>query len=232
MYIYRPVHYLLCFVCFLDVVLLVTCRKFTNQTNYVQEWVEWYRTTVSGFTSELFYSRKILVVHCKWKTFDICCALCILRLIISFVPVSRQNFSSQTKKYRSNGCTVDFNIYIRKDAARGISKFGLGHDVKVRLICLYFNQCSLNMCNYHISDLLFSNQFLWRCCPYNEERFQLIFASLLYIIWVSLNSQFKFWWYFMLINVSLKAFNEVVSFFLERKHACQESLFTAVSIEV
>ena len=147
MYIYRPVHYLLCFVCFLDVVLLVTCRKFTNQTNYVQEWVEWYRMTVSGFTSELFYSRKILVVHCKWKTFDICCALCILRLIISFVPVSRQNFRSQTKKYSSNGCTVDFNIHIGKDAARGISKFGLGHDVKVRLISPYFNQCSLNVCN-------------------------------------------------------------------------------------
>ena len=26
----------------------------------------------------------------------------------------------------SNGCTVDFNIYIGKDAARGISKFGFG----------------------------------------------------------------------------------------------------------
>lgn len=30
----------------------------------------------------------------------------------------------------SNGCTVDFKIYIGKDSARGISKFGLGHDVK------------------------------------------------------------------------------------------------------
>ena len=76
-----------------------------------------------------------------------CCALCMLRLIISFVPVSRQNFRSQTKKYSSNGCTVDFNIYIGKDAARGISKFGLGHDVKVRLISPYFNQWSLNMLN-------------------------------------------------------------------------------------
>ena len=47
----------------------------------------------------------------------------------------------------SNGCTVDFKIYIGKDSAREISKFGLGHDVKVRLISLYFNQCSLNMCN-------------------------------------------------------------------------------------
>ena len=36
----------------------------------------------------------------------------------------------------------------------------------------------------------------------------------------------------MPINVSLKAFNEVVSFLLERKHAFQESLFTAVSIWV
>ena len=35
--IYRPLHYLICFVCFLDVVLLVTCRKFTKQTNYAQE---------------------------------------------------------------------------------------------------------------------------------------------------------------------------------------------------
>ena len=44
----------------------------------------------------------------------------------------------------------------------------------------------------HISDLLFSNQFLWRCCPYNKEPFKLVFASILSIIWVSLNSQFKF----------------------------------------
>ena len=96
------------FYMFFDVVLLVTCQKFTKQTNCAQEWVKWYKTTVSGFTSELFYSWKILVVHCKLKAFDICCALCILRLIISFVPVSRQNFRSQTKKYSSNGCTVDF----------------------------------------------------------------------------------------------------------------------------
>ena len=46
--------------------------------------------------------------HCKWKALDICCALCLLRLIISFVPVSRQNVRSQTKKYSSNGYTVDF----------------------------------------------------------------------------------------------------------------------------
>ena len=39
-YIYRPVHDLRCFVCFLDVVLLVTCRKFTKQTNDAQKWVE------------------------------------------------------------------------------------------------------------------------------------------------------------------------------------------------
>ena len=36
-YIYRPVHYLMCYDCFLDVVLLVTCRKFTKQTNYAQK---------------------------------------------------------------------------------------------------------------------------------------------------------------------------------------------------
>ena len=168
MYIYQPVHYLICFVCFLDVVLLVTCRKFTKQTNYAQKWVEWYKVTLSGFTSELFYSWKILVVHCKWKAFDICCTLCILRLIISFALVSRQNFRSQTMKYSSNGCTVYFNIYNGKDAAKGMSKFGLGHDVKIRLISPYFDQCWRN---YHISDLLFSNQFLWRCCPYDKEPF-------------------------------------------------------------
>ena len=33
-----------------------TCRKFTKQTNYAEKWVEWYNMTVSGFTSELFYS--------------------------------------------------------------------------------------------------------------------------------------------------------------------------------
>ena len=114
---------------------------------------------------------KILVVHCKWKAFDICCTLCILRLIISFALVSRQNFRSQTMKYSSNGCTVHFNIYNGKDAAKGMSKFGLGHDVKVRLISPYFDQCWRNMCNYHISDLLFSNQFLWRCCLYDKEPF-------------------------------------------------------------
>ena len=36
-YIYQPVHYLIFFVCFLDVVLLVTCREFTKQTNYAQK---------------------------------------------------------------------------------------------------------------------------------------------------------------------------------------------------
>ena len=122
-------------------------------------------------SNEIFYFWKILVVHCKWKAFDICCTLCILRLIISFVPVSRQNFRSQTMKYSSNGCTVHFNIYNGKDAAKGMSKFGLGHDVKVRLISPYFDQCWRNMCNYHISDLLFSNQFLWRCCLYDKEPF-------------------------------------------------------------
>ena len=40
----------------------------------------------------------------------------------------------------SNGYTVDFNIYIGKDAARGISEFGLGHDVVVRLISPYYDQ--------------------------------------------------------------------------------------------
>ena len=40
----------------------------------------------------------------------------------------------------SNGYTVDFNIYIGKDAARGISEFGLGHDVVVRLISPFYDQ--------------------------------------------------------------------------------------------
>ena len=33
--------------------------KFTKQTNFAQEWVEWYKMTVSCFTSELFYSWKL-----------------------------------------------------------------------------------------------------------------------------------------------------------------------------
>ena len=40
----------------------------------------------------------------------------------------------------SNDYTVDFNIYIGKDAAREISKFRLGHDVVVRLTSPYYNQ--------------------------------------------------------------------------------------------
>ena len=67
------------------------------------------------------------------------------------------------------------------------------------------------MCN--TSQICYlSTNFLWRCCPYNKEPLKLIFALLLCIIWVSLNSQFKFRWYFMLINVSLKAFNELFPF--------------------
>ena len=142
MYIYRPVHYLLCFVCFLDVVLLVTCRKFTKQTNYAQEWVEWYKMTVSGFTSELFTLENTggaLQVKGFWYMlrfmyFEVDYLICL----------SRQNFRSQTKKYSSSGCTIDFRYCKR------ISTFGLGHYIKVRLTSLYFNQCSLNMCNYHI----------------------------------------------------------------------------------
>ena len=34
----------------------------------------------------------------------------------------------------SNGYTIDFNIYIGKDAARGVGEFELGHDVVVKLI--------------------------------------------------------------------------------------------------
>ena len=39
-----------------------------------------------------------------------------------------------------NGYTVDFNIYIGKDASREITRFGLGHDVVVRLMSPYYNQ--------------------------------------------------------------------------------------------
>ena len=31
-----------------------TCYMLKIQTNYAREWVEWYKMTVSGFTSELF----------------------------------------------------------------------------------------------------------------------------------------------------------------------------------
>ena len=63
--------------------------------------------TVSGFTPELLTLENTGGAF-QMKAFDICCALCILRLIISIVPVSRQNFRSETKKYSSNGCSVDF----------------------------------------------------------------------------------------------------------------------------
>ena len=42
------------------------------------------------------------------------------------ICLSRQNFRSQTKKYSSSGCTIDFNIYIGEDAARGLVHLGLG----------------------------------------------------------------------------------------------------------
>ena len=40
----------------------------------------------------------------------------------------------------SNGYTKDFNIYIGKDAARGVSELGLGHDVVVKLMSPYYYQ--------------------------------------------------------------------------------------------
>ena len=39
-----------------------------------------------------------------------------------------------------NGYTIDFNIYIGKDAARGVGEFELGHDVVVKLISRYYYQ--------------------------------------------------------------------------------------------
>ena len=54
-YIYRPVHYLIYFLCFLDVVLLHAENSQNKQIMLKNEW-KWYNMTVSGFTSELFYS--------------------------------------------------------------------------------------------------------------------------------------------------------------------------------
>ena len=65
------------------------------------------------------------------------------------------------------------------------------YDRKKNFHFIHFDQCSLNMC--HTSQIcFFSSQFLWKCCSYNKEPFWLIFASVLHIIWVTLNSQFKF----------------------------------------
>ena len=56
-----------------------------------------------------------------------------------------------------NGYTVDFNIYIGKDASREISRFGLGHDVVVRLMSPYYNQ------GYHLFiDNFYSSVYLMK----------------------------------------------------------------------
>ena len=38
------------------------------------------------------------MVHCKLKAFDICCALCILWLIISFCPCFKAKFQKSNKE--------------------------------------------------------------------------------------------------------------------------------------
>ena len=60
----------------------------------------------------------------------------------------------------SIGYTVDLNIYIGKDASREISKFGLGHDVVVRLISPYYNLAyQLFIDNFYTSVYLMKNLF-------------------------------------------------------------------------
>ena len=57
----------------------------------------------------------------------------------------------------SNGYTVDFTIYIGKDASREISRFRLGHDAVVRLISPYYNQ------GYHLFiDNFYSSVYLMK----------------------------------------------------------------------
>ena len=60
----------------------------------------------------------------------------------------------------SIGYTVDLNIYIGKDASREINKFGLEHDVVVRLISSYYNLAyQLFIDNFYTSVYLMKNLF-------------------------------------------------------------------------
>ena len=60
----------------------------------------------------------------------------------------------------SIGYSVDLNVYIGKDASRKISKFGLGHDVVVRLISPYYNRAyQLFIDNFYTSVYLMKNLF-------------------------------------------------------------------------
>ena len=62
----------------------------------------------------------------------------------------------------SNGYTIDFNIYIGKDALGGISKFGLGRDAAVQLICPYYNQgYQLYIHNFYTSVHFMKHAFIY-----------------------------------------------------------------------
>ncbi|XP_015774860.1 PREDICTED: piggyBac transposable element-derived protein 3-like [Acropora digitifera] len=59
-----------------------------------------------------------------------------------------------------NGYTIDFNIYIGKDAARGVGEFEVGHDVVVKLIIRY-NYQGYHLCidNFYTSVHLMKHLF-------------------------------------------------------------------------
>ncbi|PFX22170.1 hypothetical protein AWC38_SpisGene13295 [Stylophora pistillata] len=62
----------------------------------------------------------------------------------------------------SSGYTIDFNIYIGRDAPGGISKFGLGRDAAVQPICPYYNQgYQLYIHNFYTSVHLMKHAFIY-----------------------------------------------------------------------
>ena len=60
----------------------------------------------------------------------------------------------------SNGCTLDFNVYIGKAAGQKISEFGLGYDVVIRLMRPFLHQgYHLYVDNFYKSFPLFKDLF-------------------------------------------------------------------------
>ena len=60
-----------------------------------------------------------------------------------------------------NGYTVDFNVYIGKDAAKDTSEHGLGYDVVMKLMEPYLDQgYHLYLDNFYTSSQLVTDLFL------------------------------------------------------------------------
>ena len=61
----------------------------------------------------------------------------------------------------ANGYTVDFNVYIGKDATKGISENGLGYDVVMQLMESFLDQgYHLYLDNFYTSPKLLHDLFL------------------------------------------------------------------------